>query len=119
MYRDATPTQKATSNSLFSSFHGMCLRERNGSILTREMILFLVNSTVYAHSNFVVQKSKADQMLLFYFHCFLTPSRECLQKNIGHLNLQSKGRILELKNQKPWPMLLWTKCFFVCACVFQ
>ena len=73
---------------------------RNELILSRVRIIFLVSSTVYAQSIFLVTKSKADQTSLLYFHCFLSPNRESLQKYVCHLNLQPKGRKLELENQK-------------------
>ena len=66
VYPDATPTQKETRNYLFTSFRGMYLWGRNGSILSRERILFLVSSTVYAHSFFMVPKSKADQTSIIF-----------------------------------------------------
>ena len=45
---------------------------------------------MYAHSIFMVSKSKADQMSLLCFHCFLSPKRESLQKYVCYLNLQPK-----------------------------
>ena len=60
----------------------MYLWERNGPILLRERILFLVSSTVYARSIFMVPKSKADQMSLIYFHCFFSPTEKA-SKNIA------------------------------------
>ena len=35
---------------------------------------------MYAHSFLMVPKSKAEQMSLLYFHCFLRPKRETYQK---------------------------------------
>ena len=40
---------------------------------------FMVSSTVYAHSIFMIPKRKADQTCLLYFHCFLSPNRENLK----------------------------------------
>ena len=51
--------------------------------------------------HFYVPKSKAHRMSLLYFHCFLSPNRESLQKYICHSNLQPKRRKLELENQNP------------------
>ena len=47
---------------------------------------------MYAHSIFMVSKSKADQMSLLYFYCLLSPNIENLQKYVCHLNPQPKGK---------------------------
>ena len=67
MYLAAIPTQKETRHSLFISCPRDVYLRENGSILSRETILFLVRSTMYAHSIFMVPKSKADLMSLLYF----------------------------------------------------
>ena len=76
----------------------------------QEKVLFLVSSI------FMVP-SKADQTSLLYFHCFLSPNRESLQKYVCHLNLQPEGRKVELENQNPKQMLLWKKWIFLCGLV--
>ena len=68
-----------TKNDKELSFHKfpryVSLREKWINSIKRR-ILFLVHSTVYAHSIFMVPKSKADQMSLLYFHCFLTQTEK-------------------------------------------
>ena len=60
----------------FHKVHRDVPLRRNGSVLLRERTLFLVRSTVYAHSIFMVLKSKADQ----------TEVRECMHeaRDSGH-----------------------------------
>ena len=48
VYPDTTPTKK-TRISLFTSFLGMYFLERNGSILPRQRILFLISITAFFH----------------------------------------------------------------------
>ena len=46
-------------------------------------------------------KKQGRSDVSMYFHCFLSPNRESLQKYIYHSNLKPKGRKLDLENQKP------------------
>ena len=90
-----TPTQRDMVLSFLKFPRDVSLREKWVSILSIGKILFLMGSTVYAHSIFMCQKarqirrayytsiassvqteSKADQTCLLYFHCFLSPNRE-------------------------------------------
>ena len=91
-----------TKRDTVLSFHkfpkDVYLREKWVNSIKRK-ILFLVSSTLYSHGHFHSAKGMADQISLLYFHYFLSPNRERLQKYACHSN----GRKLEQQ------ILLWKK----------
>ena len=67
VYLDATPTQKETRNSLFTSFQGRIFEREMGQFYQEKGFLFLVSSTMCAYSIFMVSKKqgRSDVPIIF------------------------------------------------------
>ena len=81
---------KKRQGTLFHKFpRDVSLREKWGNSIQRKDFI-PGEQHVNAHSIFMVLKNKAVQTCLLYFHCFLSPNRESLQKI--RLQLESPAR---------------------------
>ena len=70
---------------------------------------------MYAHSISMVPKSKADLTSQLYFHCFLSPNRESLQKYVCQLEPPAKRKEIRAGKSKALADAVVEEADFLCG----